>query len=518
MNNIKTSWLTLFSFAPIAIVAILLNQRNYAIGDDYHAFGFYFVFGGMDFSTAVATYWKSPFSAGRPFAAITELLPLSMIHSINQLNWIRYLHLAIFGVIFSLFWKILKRCKDDSSVASWIALFMFTLPAIWHMYLMNYGTPMLLGLCTTLLGAHLTVKYSTLSFKQWLIFSTFAAFAIFSYQPAWPLLFIGLFGKMLSTVSRVNDTITTRSNGSNLAPEYHDEVRNYSATFVKALGIVLTLFLMNFVLVKFGYNSQRLSANIDWIGKLRYLLDDLLPTTIYPWLYIWFPGQLWLKYLSWATYVLSIIAITFTLIRSIYKIRGAASRIGLSEIIFFASIATSLIPATLGMYLFTDQAIAFRRVMFASMTFWFTLAFFLACILRFPEHKKFIQYTNYGFLSLLVFYVFAFGYFLDVGTVQLASREWNAAVCASKQAPLSEPARVNTKSAVLPKPIPEAWSGDEFQTSTFSFPTGGMLVYLAHWEASHSPPKFNLWTIELTESSDFTEWDSAYIDCLTPTK
>lgn len=518
MNFIKNTWPALFVFASVAIVAIWLNQRNFAIGDDYHGLGYYFIMGGMDFSSAVANYWKSPFMAGRPFAAITELYPLSLMHSINQLVWVRYFHLVIFAVIFGLFWRIVKKCNGSSFLAAGIALFMFTLPGIWHLYLMDYGTSMLSGIIAMLLGALITATYSRLSFKQWLLFSICAAFSIFSYQPAWPLLFIGLFGKMLSIVSRANVTLTNQTSDSNLSPENFDDVRNYSLIFVKALAIVFVLFLVNFVLVKFGYNSQRLSAHIDWMGKLRYVLDDLLPTTIYPWLYIWFPGQLWLKYLSWTTYLLSIIVLMFTLIRSVYRIRGKATRINLSEIIFIVSIATSLIPLTLGMFLFTDQAIAFRRVLFASMVFWFTLLFFLVCVIRFPANRKFSKIINYGFLTILMMYVFAFGYFLDVGTVQLASREWNAAICASRQAPLSEPARVNTKIAILPKPFPDAWGGDEFQVSTFTYPTGGMLVWLAHWEANHSSPAFNRWNVELKESPTLSEWDSAYLNCLTQTR
>ncbi len=504
-------------FSPVAIVAICLNLRNFAIGDDYQGFGFYFVLGGMNFTSAVSAYWKSPFMAGRPLAAFTELLPLSMIHSIDQLVWVRYFHLVIFAVIFYLFRKIVKECKDDSLLASLIALTMFTLPGMWHMYLMNYGTPMLLGICVTLFGALLTVRYPRLSFKQWLVFSTLAAFAIFSYQPAWPLIFIGLFGKMLKTIIRTSVISTSQSHGSNLTPENSQDIRNFSVTFVTALSIVIFLFLVNFVLVKFGYHSQRLNTNIEWIGKLRYLTDDLLPTTIYPWFYIWFPGQSWLKILSWITFFVFFVIGVSTLVRSIYKIRGAEARIKKSEYILIFSIATSLIPLTLGMFIFTDQAIAFRRVHFASMAFWFTSLFLLSCVFHSAVNIKFSRIFKYGFLSFLMIYIFAFGYFLDVGTVQLASREWNAALCASRQAPLSEPARVNIKNAIIAKPFPGAWSGDEFQVRTFSFPTGGMLVWLAHWETNHSSPAFNRWTVELSESSALTEWDIAYLNCLTQT-
>ena len=506
---IKKLRLSLFTFAPVAIVAIWLNQRNFAIGDDYHALGFYFIMGGMDFSTAVLTYWKSPFMAGRPIAALFELYPLSLMHSINQLSWVRYFHLLIFVVIFGLFWRIIKKCNGSSFLATGVSLFMFTLPGIWHFYLMNYGTPMLLGICAMLLGAILTIKYRCLSFKQWLVFSVLAALSIFSYQPAWPLLFIGLFGKMLSIIYRANGALLNHTKSANSVPKDLDDLQNYSVTFVKALVIVLALFFINFVLVKFGYNSQRLSLHIEWIGKLTYVLNDLLPTTIYPWLYIWFPEQWWLKYLSWATYLLSIVFIMCTLIRSVYRVRGADTHIKMTEFIFILSIATSLMPLTLGMFIFTEQAIALRRVLFASMTFWFTFLFSLSCVLRFPENRQFIKVLNYGLLSFLMLYIFAFGYFLDVGTVQLASREWSAAVCASKQAPLIEPARVNSRVTILPKPFLNALRSEEFQTSTFTYPTGGMLVWLAHLEANHSQPAFNRWNLELKESPALTAWDTA---------
>ena len=87
-----------------------------------------------------------------------------------------------------------------------------------------------------------------------------------------------------------------------------------------------------------------------------------------------FPEQFWLRILSWSTFALSFSIITFALIRGIYSVRGGA-RISLPEYVFILAISTSLIPITLGMYLFTDQAVAFRRVQFASMVFWFTFLF-----------------------------------------------------------------------------------------------------------------------------------------------
>jgi hypothetical protein len=166
------------------------------------------------------------------------------------------------------------------------------------------------------------------------------------------------------------------------------------------------------------------------------------------------------------------------------------------------------------MYLFTDQAVAFRRVQFASMVFWFIFLFTLAYILRTTLIGKYSKYFNYTFVVFIMSYIFAFGYFLNVGTVQMASREWNAAVCASKKSPLSEPARVNKKMVILTREFPEAWSIDEFQMRTFSFPTGGMMLWLAHLEASKVRPPFSVWTVELTEKQTANEWENAYLNCL----
>lgn len=515
LNAANKAWPAFVLFAPVAIVAILLNQRNFAIGDDYQSFGFYYIMGGMDYFSAVATSWKDPFMAGRPFASITELLPLSMMRSIDQLVWVRYIHLVIFAVIFGLLLKIIKKCTDSSFVAPNIALFMFTLPGIWHMYIMNYGTPMLLAICVALLGSLLTVKYPYLSIKQWAIFAICAAFSIFSYQPTWPLLFIGIFGKMLGLSAAASKrNVIASSLSSSINTHISRDMRSYSLKFVNAIIIVLLLFIINFVLVKFGYNSQRLNSYSDWFDKIWFLLNDLLPLTIYPWLYILFPGQSWIKILSWITFITITIVVIFVLVRSVYKVRVACPRINWYEYLFIFSIATSLIPLTLGMYLFTDQSIAFRRVNFASMVFWFTFLFFLASLVRLTANSALVKVYNYGVFGALSVYIFAFGYFLEIGTVQLASREWNAAICASSKAPLTEPARVNAKNAILQKPFPWAWSGDEFQVSTFSYPTGGMLIWLAHVEANHLSPEFNRWSVELADGAQLTRWDSAYSNCL----
>ena len=518
MNLTKKNWSALLVFMPIAIVAIWLNQSNFAIGDDYHAFGLYFAMGQMDYFSAVSDLWKSPFMAGRPFATMIELLSLSMITSIDQLVWVRYVHLLMFGIIFGLFWKIIKKCGGSSVLASLIALVMFTLPGIWHMYLMNYGSSMLLAMCVALIGALLTVNQSSLSFRQWFIFLSVTAFVIFTYQPAWPLLFIGLFSKMLSITVRKDLNAIIKNDGKNISSFDSDEIKNYSYSFVVALLMVLGVFVANFVLVKYGYNSSRLQVNIDWVGKLTYVFSDLFPLTIYPWFYIWFPGQSWLKYLSWITYLASFFIMMLVLVRTIFWARGSGSRISLSEYIFVLAIASSLIPMALGMYLFTDQAIAFRRVQFASMVFWFTFLFSLACIFRLMISEKYSNYLSYGFIAGVMGYIFTLGYFLNVGTVQLASREWDAAVCASKIAPLSEPPRVDKNNAIVHKYFPEAWGGDEFQVSTFTYPTGGMLLWLAHREANNAPPAFSRWNIEFTDDLPLTDWDIAYSNCLGKTR
>ena len=68
MNLLKSNRLAFFSFAPVAIVAIIINQYNFAIGDDYHGISFYFLMTGADLFSALSLYWESPFMAGRPFA------------------------------------------------------------------------------------------------------------------------------------------------------------------------------------------------------------------------------------------------------------------------------------------------------------------------------------------------------------------------------------------------------------------------------------------------------------------
>ncbi len=510
----KYTLLALVAFTPVAIVAVLLNQSNFAIGDDYHALGFYFVMGGMSFPAAIANYWSSPYMAGRPFAALAELYPLSLMDSINQLVWVRYFHIIMLAAIFFLLLRIALKCNCSRFHAVVIALFMFTIPGVWHLYLMDYGTSMLSGIISMLLGALVTISHSRLSYKQWMLFSLCATFSIFSYQPAWPLLFIGLVGKTLSKLSGSNLMQKYKTDTENIISRGRFDVQNNSENFVKALAIVLSLFVLNFLLVKFGYNSTRLSANVDWLGKFKYVLDDLLPTTVYPWLYIWFPGQSWVKYLSLATYATSAIVILFYLFWSVKVRRVDNAKINWAVLIFIISIATSLLPLTLGMFLFTDQAISFRRVLFASMFFWFTLLIFWASVIRFSRNKNISYILNCVTLSCIIMYIFAFGYFVHVGTVQLASREWNAAVCASKLAPLTEPVSVNTKIAILEKPFPSALRNEEFQTSTFSYPTGGMLVWLAHFEANRSIPEFNRWNVELKDNLTLTEWDSAYLNCL----
>jgi hypothetical protein len=167
------------------------------------------------------------------------------------------------------------------------------------------------------------------------------------------------------------------------------------------------------------------------------------------------------------------------------------------------------------MYLFTDLALAFRRVTFASIFFWFT-----ALILMFLSlsrlRESYFRSLQLCFATLAFCMLLVVGWVMDTGTQQVAAREWFAATCAAKSVTLTGPKVINRPSALeaIPMAFPRFFNNDELQVKTLSFPSGGMMIWLSQKEANTTSKNLpSPWAITFSEDPPLSDWDVAFAKC-----
>lgn len=490
------------SLLIITIIGGFLNRNVYAIGDDYHFFGFYFALGGMDYVEAVAQFWSSPFAAGRVFAPVFDLLPLSFMGSIAQFEWVRWLHLLLLMVIGIQIYRIASTEDRGGTLGGVLVLCAMSMPGVWHIYMVAYGTSMLVGMCAALGGAEWVARTKRSGLLRWSIFCVLALFVVFTYQPLWPLLFVGIS----RTILRARPGVDPETEGVNA-----ERLVSYGKTYFGIAVVVACIFVLNYALVRYGYNSPRLSSGMELGAKIDYIVFELMPVAIYPWLYMFFPGSAWIVMLSWGT-LLTLLLLVFRIIS--LASRGSARQknkvLGLYRTTLIVLLGTGLVPLSLGMYVFTDQAVGFRRVLFASIYFW--VVFLLALSTTFPRIAagSVARYGLYaGFVSLAV----VVAIFLDSSTQQLAAKEWKSAVCASRLSPINDRTQIDRSAVLLPVPFPSAMKNDEVQVRTLAYPTGAMLIWLAHMEVLAERPSFSPWALEISAQQNVDDWAHAYRHC-----
>jgi hypothetical protein len=285
--------------------------------------------------------------------------------------------------------------------------------------------------------------------------------------------------------------------------------------YFKLFAIVTLLFFTNYLIARYGYGSGRLHSGEALADRLNFAAFYMLPMTIFPWLFFLFPSKLLIILASWITVLLFSLIISTLIVGLVKNLSGGASvfsYIGWRGLIIISLIATALLPLSLGMYLFTDQAVAFRRVVFASMFFWFTV---LATAFLFLERLKGMYHyvMQLGFVVVVLSLLAGVAAIMDMSTQQVAAREWFAATCASRIAPLSEPARVSRTEALkaIALPFPQALSSDELQVRTIFYPSGAMLIWLSHLDAQRKA--FSPWKLRFTDELSSSNWNLAFAKC-----
>jgi hypothetical protein len=508
----NTPWLKVFcliaGICAISAIAFLLNRDTYAIGDDYHIYAFYFVLQHNGFFSAVRHFLASPYAAGRPIAIPFDVAGFSLISSIYELNWLRYLHLAFLAVIFILLGEIAKNTGLNTILSYLIALTAFLQIGVWHLFMVTYGAGILAGMIAALLASSISMR-SSLSKRDWLFFTLLAAWAIFSYQSIWPLILLGITVRLLSLSSRTNRARQSKC----LSQEVMRTIRiNFTC-----LVIVMALILINYLIARFAYESPRLHSGMSLGDTFHYVGRYLVEMTIYPWVFFWYRDNYYVFLASWITIGTFVAFATAFTARLFLRASGSIPvfrYIDWRGFVVGLSLITALLPLSLGMYLFTDQALAFRRVTFASIFFWYA-----ALVMAFSSlpHLRtgYLVAIELCFAAVVFCGLFLVGSIMDTGTQQVAAREWFAATCAAKLVSLTEPISINRPSALAanPKPFPHGFSNNEVQVRTLAYPAGAMLIWLSQKEVNKADRLVTPWKIGFADDAPLNSWDLAFAKC-----
>jgi hypothetical protein len=503
---------TLFIFSPVFLAALILITPDFAIGDDYHYFSFLFKMDLFDAFSRFKAIYSDPFTVGRKLVFFIEYPQFIFVNSIHDFYWIRFLHVFLLIIILFFLWINLRFFIDSNLYVILCCLLFFSQPSIWNLLLMSYGTSIFFGIILLLYASYLSISSDFKTFKDYGLLLFISIVGLNLYQPIWPVLFIGIFGKSIELFFRLKESKNPKTLSENSIKFY--EFRLLSKRFIFLISIIFIVFISHLIRAKFLLHSPRVIQTTDLYYQLNYVINNMLPTTILPWFYFFSPGSFLVKVASFFVLGFSIFLITFYFLRKIFLLRSAGLFLNLFDYFFIIAIAFYLIPASLGMYLFTDLAIAFRRTAFSSALFWNTflvLLYFLGIKYFCNAFGKFLLKLA---IFLLVSYNLLFIYFTYISTVKIASNEWMASLCAAKKVPIFIPSEINTRVAILNKPFPSFYSGDEFQVRTFSFPSGAALLWLSYEETYHKRPNIDRWNISLISKESISEWDKAYLNCV----
>lgn len=482
--------------AVIVAAALMLNRLPFAMTDDFHYFTYYFQLSNMGYGDAVADFWKSPYAPGRYVAVVVDLLGLSLIEQIEQLRWIRLAHLGLLIGIFFFSARTIESSGAGRIASLIIALTIFTAPGIWHLYLLNYGSGVLFGLLTALIAAWAT---SGTRLAPWnlAVFTAGALLATHSYQPLWCIPLLGIVMRQIGETQR-----------SPPASYPSRTTRDYLVLGAIVLGILILNYLEARLVDSPRAGTSSLSAGV------HFVLNHYLPMTILPWVDYFAPGSKGVILASWvlatgmSLVVLAVFRRQITVIW--HTVRVGQSR-ALYDLLPVIVTVTLLLPLTLGLFVFTDLADAYRRVSFAAMA-----VFSIVCVcLVHLAHKWKWKLPAAGVVVIFpALLILGQARFIDVTTQQMAASEWGAARCASRMVELTAPHTVNRQvvASAIPKRFEGTRQGDEFQVLTLSYPSGAMLVWLSHLVERGSVP-FDPWIIQFSTDGDVGPWDAAFAMC-----
>jgi hypothetical protein len=240
--NIRQLLFALFIFSPVFLAALVLITPDFAIGDDYHYFSFLFKMDLFDFFSRFKAVFFDPFTVGRKLAFLIEYPQFILVNSIHDFYWIRFFHVFLLIIIFFFLWINLRFIIDSNLYVILCCLLFFSQPSIWNLLLMSYGTSIFFGIILLLYASYLSISSNFKSLKDYSLLSFLSIVGLNLYQPIWPMLFMGIFGKSIELFFRLKKGKESKILSENSIKFY--EFRLLSKRFIFLISMIFIIILL----------------------------------------------------------------------------------------------------------------------------------------------------------------------------------------------------------------------------------------------------------------------------------
>lgn len=480
-------------------------RGEWAKGDDYIDLGMY-QFGNWNFNTAFHALISRDAGAGRPIHVLFNSAIFPYIKNVSDLQLLRLIHMVSLSFLISTVFRRTKNVTDSIFGSFVISASILLLPGTWGLLSYSSTAPFFL-VATIGFWAGDAQNISDINqsrvrrhLRLLLIFIG-SLICVFTYQPlAMIVLAMPALRFIVTYFDTTRDNLRLQLSAKNL---------------MTVACITISNLLINFVFVRVLFDSARAEGAFDAQGKISYLATTAISRAVAS------PVALF-DSTSSASILLS--GVVIGMIASAILLRPGINfwkltlplkqKLHMQFSIWLS--ASLLLPITLlPIALLPENADDFRRY-WATNT---TSALIVLVITFLIFHEKFsgvistkvIQASSCLFIVISVLSMSAY---FHRTTVQVASREWEAAKCATRQTVRIIENNIELNSGELMNVDYEIGKGDEFGTSSLLRPiSGSMLV----WLSSHSLelfPDLNPWNISVASVENTSSpWSRKFLDC-----
>ena len=464
------------------LLLVFLTRGRYGFNDDYVVVG-QIVQSNMGFKEVL--YWSlgSPYGAGRFVAILLSSISAPLLTSIDFLQFLRIIGAVGWALVSMKIYRELRKLNVTRYFSIVLSLVPILVPGSQLTlisgtnFFYSWGTLMAIWVGGKI--AYLRKRTSLQIFQMTL----FALIPTMVYQP------ISAYLLLIPAISW------------QLQRNNHEEKIN----FLLSISIYIASLFTNWILVKFLYESPRLEGGLDFSLKLQFFLNETLPMSISPHMFLFAPE------LARKTYP---IIIGCSLVLYFINIRRSQIRIyrGILDTFLELCILTGLIPITLGwFFLISEDGANFRKIFWGS-SIWIILFLLSLGPNLFQNHRM----TEILGVALIITALLFWTIFFRSSTVQLQEKEWRTAVCASAQVKLKGDSDLALEDILVPFPLDKYRFKDEIAVQSLVFP--GPQVFLP-WLSNLKAQPENLipsaWGIHSTAkgSGEGEKWSEEFNSC-----
>ena len=275
--------------------------------------------------------------------------------------------------------------------------------------------------------------------------------------------------------------------------------------FIWGIAIYLISILMNWLIVKLFYSSSRLEGNLDFGNKMNTFLFETLSISILPHLYIINAD------VARKCYPLVLLLSVLFFFLNIRSLQMNVFR-GVTNTCLEICLLTGLLPLTLGwLFLIAEDGVNFRKVFWGSSS-WLIL-FLLSLNKAFINNNRFMGYVG---LIIMLSALLLWALFFRYTTVHLQQKEWDSAICASRQVKLTPESDLSLDYLLPSDPRDKFLYKDEIAVHSLAFPgPQTFLPWLGNLEAQPDNIIPNAWGIHSSTkgSGEGRDWTREFNSC-----